>query len=453
MQNQFRIILWLWVFCGLTTSFSVQAQKRLPSLQDTLVKEDLGLVDDEFQNLFFEALAQRAIENYDKANAMLFKAEKLKQHQAVVWYEIGLNYLDLNRYQLAESYLHKALSKKPQQELVILALYKVYNATHNYQAAIPFVEQLAQTNADYYKDLSDLYRLKGAYIQALKALDSYASQTKRNSPNEWQQAIIKEGAENATVEQYLNVQIEAHPQAYEAYENLIYYYLTSDQLPSALRVAKRLAQLYPETAQLALVQYKFYLKDKKYNQAVEALSAFITHPEAENALKIQAIKDFQNIVKLHPNYRNQFVNVLGKESSGGHPNNQQLGEAYMGRNNAKAIAHLEKALAETPGNLKAVKALLVLYNKEKHYQKALDLAEQKLMIFPAQPSLYLQKGIAQNGLGQYNAAKMSLLSGVDFVVNQPQLKRRFYKALSVSSLKLGNEQEAENYKIKAANLK
>ena len=48
-------------------------------------EDELGNVKDEFQELFFEALKQKAIENYDKAVDALLKALKVNPDQTVVW--------------------------------------------------------------------------------------------------------------------------------------------------------------------------------------------------------------------------------------------------------------------------------------------------------------------------------------------------------------------------------
>ena len=54
--------------------------------------DDLGDVADEYQELFFEALKQKGIENYDRAIEALLKCEKLDDSDAALYFELGKNY-------------------------------------------------------------------------------------------------------------------------------------------------------------------------------------------------------------------------------------------------------------------------------------------------------------------------------------------------------------------------
>ena len=56
------------------------------------VNSDLGEVNDDFQEYFFEALKQRGIENYEKANEVLQKCLAINDQSPVIHYEIAKNY-------------------------------------------------------------------------------------------------------------------------------------------------------------------------------------------------------------------------------------------------------------------------------------------------------------------------------------------------------------------------
>jgi tetratricopeptide (TPR) repeat protein len=55
--------------------------------------EDIALVNDEFQDSFYESLLQKGIENYDKAIVALEKCLKSQPNDATVYFELGKNYL------------------------------------------------------------------------------------------------------------------------------------------------------------------------------------------------------------------------------------------------------------------------------------------------------------------------------------------------------------------------
>jgi len=76
---------------------------------------ELSLIEytDEFQELFFEALKQKGIENYDKAINLLLKCKQLSPDNSVVDHELAKAYGLNNELVLAEQYAITALNVEP----------------------------------------------------------------------------------------------------------------------------------------------------------------------------------------------------------------------------------------------------------------------------------------------------------------------------------------------------
>ncbi|WAC01116.1 tetratricopeptide repeat protein [Lacinutrix neustonica] len=81
-------------------------------------EDDLGNVSDEFQELFYEALKQKAIENYDKAIVALRKALEIDDTESILYFELGKNYNQLKNFGEAEDALKEAVSKNPRKRMV-----------------------------------------------------------------------------------------------------------------------------------------------------------------------------------------------------------------------------------------------------------------------------------------------------------------------------------------------
>ena len=71
--------------------------------------DDLGNVEDEFQEYFFEALKQKGIENYDRAVDALQKCLNLDSQSPVIYFELGKNYNKLKNFGAAEEALKMRL--------------------------------------------------------------------------------------------------------------------------------------------------------------------------------------------------------------------------------------------------------------------------------------------------------------------------------------------------------
>ena len=76
---------------------------------------ELSLIEytDEFQELFFEALKQKGIENYDKAINLLLKCKQLSPNNSVVDHELAKAYGLNNELVLGEQYAITALNAEP----------------------------------------------------------------------------------------------------------------------------------------------------------------------------------------------------------------------------------------------------------------------------------------------------------------------------------------------------
>ncbi|HET8803985.1 MAG TPA: hypothetical protein VFM72_05350, partial [Aequorivita sp.] len=136
--------------------------------------DQLGDVTDAFQENFFEALKQKAIENYELALTALNKAEKAaksEENKDVVYFEMGKNHAFLKEYAQAEENFNKVLKSQGNRLDVLEQLYELYYQQKEYDKSIPLVEKLIPFDEDYREDLANLYTLTQQYDKALEQLD------------------------------------------------------------------------------------------------------------------------------------------------------------------------------------------------------------------------------------------------------------------------------------------
>ncbi|MBC7525238.1 MAG: cytochrome C biosynthesis protein, partial [Flavobacterium sp.] len=69
-----------------------------PSLFAQIPKDTLALAENKFEDSFYESLKQKGIENYDKAIESLEKCKDLQPQNAIIYYELGKNYLSQKKY-------------------------------------------------------------------------------------------------------------------------------------------------------------------------------------------------------------------------------------------------------------------------------------------------------------------------------------------------------------------
>src|SRR5699024_591668 len=122
-------------------SFQMKAQEVFPNnpISDM---EGLEAAEDEFQEYFFEALKQKAIENYRPALEALQKAENATNdadRKSVVYFEMGKIYFKLKEYLQAEKNYQISLTLTGERQDVLEHLYDVYYQQNNYAKALDVV--------------------------------------------------------------------------------------------------------------------------------------------------------------------------------------------------------------------------------------------------------------------------------------------------------------------------
>ena len=140
--------------------------------------EDIALVENKTEDYFFEALAQRGIENYDKAIVAIQKCLEKEPKNPAFLYELGKNQLDAKDYVAAEIAFKSAVEIDNKQRWYWNGLYDVYYQTKNYEKAIGVVQKLIEFDPNMREDLVSLYMNTDKKEKALQGggLDRIAKQ-------------------------------------------------------------------------------------------------------------------------------------------------------------------------------------------------------------------------------------------------------------------------------------
>jgi len=104
-------------------------------------------------------------------------------------------------------------------------------------------------------------------------------------------------------------------------------------------------------------------------------------------------------------------------------------------------------------NYASLKLLLERQLKTKQYLDLLKDSEEGLSLFPAQPFLYLMNGKALNSLRKYKEAIQTLEEGLDYIIDEDNLKADLFEELSLSYKALGDNKSASEYYNQAEELR
>jgi predicted Zn-dependent protease len=238
--------------------------------------DDLGDVEDQFQEYFFEAMKQKSIENYDRSVEALLKCKQLNKNVPVIYYELGKNYTKLKNFGSAETAFKEAVTKEPNNEWYLDALYQFYIEQNDLNKAINTVKLLVKYHSDYKEDLAGLYVKTKKFDDALKILDELDS--------EFGIAVSRDIMRNRIYEvtgrkedqiKNLEARIGNNPDKESNYIALILRYSENNDKEKAFETAKELLKINPHSQTVHLALYKFYLDDNDADKAIQSMKTVL----------------------------------------------------------------------------------------------------------------------------------------------------------------------------------
>ena len=417
--------------------------------------DDLGDITDNYQELFFEALKQKGIENYDKAVEALLKCIKINDSESVLYFELGKNYNKLNNFGAAEEALKKAINKEPDNEWYLDELYDVYAQQNDYEKAIKTVKQLVKYHPDYKEDLVTLYVRTKKYKEALKILDELdrdlgISVTRDRLRNQIYNAT---GRKKDQIEN-LEDRVENNPDKEANYLALIYRYSENNEKDKAFETAKKLLDINPESQLVHLALYKFYIEDNKTSEALESIKIVLKSSNIKPEAKFMVLSDFVKFVDKNPQFETDLVEIttlVGQDNNG--KTYVEVAQYFLSKGDkAKALKYYKDALSLEGDNFGILRNVLLLHIDLEQFQLAEEKSNEALERFPSQPLFYLVNGVALNKLGRANEAIQVLEMGLDYIIDDQKMESDFYKQLSSAYTSLNNTLKAKTFSDKAKQL-
>ena len=421
--------------------------------------DDLGDVSDSFQENFFEALKQRAIENYELALDALHKAEKAAKEDpanvAAVNFQIAKNLVSMKRLEDAETYFELVLKSQGDRLDVMEALYDLYYQQKNYQKAIPLVKRLIKKDEDYKEDLANLYHKTKQYDDALMLLDeldeSWGETTYRNV---LRRQIYKITGNSEGAISNLEEKIEKNPKNEQDYLNLIFLYSEQGAVEKAFTTAKELLKSNPKSELVHFALYKFYLDEGNTKEAIASMNTVFASSKVSKENQYKVLGDFLQFVNANPSFEQDLEKTIAllSDSDNGQVY-EKVGDYYVSKERkADALKFYEKGIKNDPDNFSLLKNTLLLQIDFQKYTEAISLSKEGIEIFPSQPLLYLANGVANIALQNSNDAIDSLETGLDYILENPIMEKDYYEQLQIAYTQKGDTKNAAKYAKRAATI-
>lgn len=415
----------------------------------------IGLADDEFQNAFYEALLQKGIENYDKAITALEKCKKLQPENAVVYSEMGKNYLPQKKYKDAYDSFEKASTIDPKNMWFWVGMYDVCYETKDYNQAIVIVNKLIEFKKEYKEDLVSLYMNTQQFDKALDLINQLNTTVGKTELREnYKRQILSVAKYQTSEKDNLIDQIKKYPKEEANYIALIFLYSESNQEEKALEVAKQLETEIPTSDWAQVSLFKFHLNNNDGKNAVVAMNKVFESRKIDDKIKHRMLNEFLIFVKYKPEFDKDLEKAISyfdndKEVQVA----KEIGKFYHNKKDWNhAISYYELHLKNHSDDIETGLLLLQAYTEKQQFDVVAKKATDFIDLFPSQPKLYYYAGLAYNQLKNHKKAKEFLEMGTDYLVEDIALEINFNIQLGEASAGLGDVKKKESYFLKAEQL-
>lgn len=418
--------------------------------------EDSALNENKTEDYFYEAVAQRGIENYDKAIIAIQKALALEPKNAAFQFELGKNYLSLKEYTASEIAFKSAIEIDKKQRWYWNGLYDVYYQTKDFQKSIPVVEKLIEFDPNMREDLVSLFmntNQKDKALQLIKEIEATSNLTKTM---EFYKLKLESTAEFATPKkEQLEKGIKEHPKYEQNYVDLISLYLSFNQEEKAFEVAKVLEKEIPNSDWAHVSLVKFYLASNDGINASKSMFKVLMNSKIDLKIKHRVFNEFLIFAVKNPTF---FTDV---DAAIPYFDNdpeiavaREVAKFFLKKNDLeKAAYYFEKAINKNKEDSESIAFYLEVLQQKLDYQRLVTTASDLLELYPTQASYYFYAGFGYNQLQNFKKAKEYLENGLDFVVENKSLEAKLYQQLIIScdNLKDATKKQLYSTKLKQLN--
>ena len=288
------------------------------------------------------------------------------------------------------------------------------------QDSIPLKEDLTEETElkfqeFFFKALSE--KAIGNYQQAIENLES-CNQISTNDVSVFFEFSKNYLLLNNTLlaKEYIERSLEKDINNLWMLTHLVKIYQKDSNYKEAIKIQQKIVDINPKERGLLA---KLLVNDKQYKKAISLMNTL----EKENTLS-------SNLKKLKANLEKRRGASVKKE------NPSDLGSLINQFKTDKSYKVLKQILNQSSNN----SSDLLRFSKE------------GIVLFPAQPYIYLVKGKTLNDLKKYKNALITLQNGFDFVIDD-KMEVDFYTEIAKAFKGLGNSKEEKKYTQKAKNLK
>jgi len=405
-----------------------------------------------YNSLFFSALKQKSLENYESSLSLFEKCINKNPDLIEPYYQASLVYKKLNKILQAREYSAKTVDFDSKNIWYL----------RNY-AEILFLNQEFHESAKQYIDVIGLepnnelnyYKLADTYIYSkkyLKAINTYNDLEKKKgidkmvSMQKHKLYMQINDIRNAT--KTLEDLSNTHPNDIEVLHILAEAYVLSNKKDEAFTVFQKISNNDPNNGQIHLTLANFYRDngdlDNSYKELKKAFESEKVPPET----KLAILSSYTSIISANDTIKKQafeLADILLDKNIDNSSTNAIYGDFYYALGDKKKAKYFYREAIKTKKSIRAVwTQLLFLEIEDANYDSLRILSKEAILYYPTEALYYYFYGISSSFFKDYKNAVEFLETGIGFVFDNDALYSEFQSSLADAYHSIGMHAKSDS---------
>ncbi len=452
MKIKVNILLFFVIIClGACSSMKKVSQKSDTQL-NTYTDGDVSYKNQfRFKSMFFESQRLEALEEFDKAAALMEQCLAIDPLNADAHYEMATLYVSIERIEDALFHAKKSYELNPNNIWVSRLLSQLYQISGNIDGELSAYKTLIEkdpSNIEYLFLLATAHSKKGSYkkaIQVYNEIESKIGVSEELSVTKEYLYITMGDVDLAAAE--IKKLIAAFPNEIRFLGMLAELYQANNLTEKSIAIYNEILEVDPKNSAANVALAEHYRVNNNHLKAFDYLTFCFDKDVFDLQTVFQILTSYFQMAKEEQKYLDPLLSLLNKTLIN-HPNEAPFhvlsGDVYFELNDPnKAFEAYEKSLRFGITDFLIWNRYLILGIELKEYDRVYKNGMRAIELHPIQPTLYLFSGFAASYKKEYETAITLFNKGLNYVVNNKPLKAEFYNYLGDSYHFFGNDKKSD----------
>lgn len=386
---------------------------------------------------YIDADRQRILGNYQEAFELYTECILIDPENDAAHYEIGRLYQEQRQLAQAEAMFKKASKLDPENKWYLMNLSEVLAEQDKLKESAKVYESLRALepkNPEHILMQANLLLYAGEPKKALKAYDDFekiAGITKEVSLRKFRFFVGAGKYDDAANE--MQRLIDVYPNDSQLYSNLADLYKAQGKIDKALEVYEKALEVDPNNPYIQLSLAEYYDRNSQQDESIDFLKKAYANSDLDIDTKVGVLLKMYNDAQKYEEVRNKAVDLC-EILANTHPDEAKSYSVYgdflyLDEQWDGARTQYRKAIDLDPSKFALWSQLLLLDSELDDDSAMLADSKAAMELFPAQPSVYLFNGIANNERKNYAEAAKSLRIGSQLVIGNAFLSSQMLASL------------------------